>query len=56
MQSDCRGEYPGSRKEVDEFEIGFLNADKVYRMERDKVERFSASGLTTFGISLKNPE
>ena len=34
-------------------EVGFLDTDKVYRMERDKVEKFSAFGSMT--CPLKNP-
>ena len=37
-------------------EIGFLDTDKVYRMERDKVEKCSTSGSKTSGVPLKNPE
>ena len=36
--------------------IGFLNADKVDRMGRKKVEYFSAPGSKTSSIPLKNPE
>ena len=36
--------------------IGFLDANKVYRMERDKVQKFRASGSKTSGIPLKNPK
>ena len=35
-------------------EIGFLDTDKIYRMERDKVQKFRAPGSKTSGISLKN--
>ena len=36
--------------------IGFLNADKVDRTGRKKVEWFSAPGTETSSIPLKNPE
>ena len=42
---------PKRRRRV---EVGFLDTDKVCRMERDKMERFSPSGLKTLGILLKN--
>ena len=36
--------------------IGFLDADKVDRMGREKVKLFSAPGSKTSSIPLKNPE
>ena len=36
--------------------VGLLDTDKIHRMKRGKVEKFSAPGLKTFGIRLKNPE
>ena len=36
--------------------IGFLDADKVDRVGREKVEQFSAPGSKTSSIPLKNPE
>ena len=42
------------KKRQDEF--GFLNSNKNYRIKRDEVEKFSASGLRTSGIPLKKPE
>ena len=36
------------------MEVRFVDTDKVYRMERDKVEKFGASGSQTFGIPLVN--
>ena len=36
--------------------IGFLDTDKVNRMGRMKVKQFSALGLKTVCIPLKNPE
>ena len=36
--------------------VGFLDTYKVYRMDQDKVEKFSASGSKTSDIPSKNPE
>ena len=36
--------------------IGFLDADKVNGMGQKKVKQFSAPGLKTASIPLKNPE
>ena len=38
VRSERRAENPGIRKKEDEFKIGFLDADKVDRMGREKVE------------------
>ena len=34
----------------------YLDTDKIYRMERYKVVKFSVSGSKTCGILLKSPE
>ena len=37
-------------------EVGFLDSDKIHKMERDELEKFSASGSKTSGIQLINHE
>ena len=56
VRSECRAENPGIRKEEDEVKIVFLDTDKANRMGRKKVSQFSAPGLKTASIPLKNPE
>ena len=36
--------------------VAFMNTDKVYRIDRGKLEKFSASDLKIFDIPLKNTE
>ena len=56
--SAIRSQSRVSRHSVEERRdmLRFLDADKIHRVKRDKVEKFSAPGSKTSGIPLQNPE
>ena len=55
VQSDRRTENPRIRKEEDELS-SIPGYNKVNWMRRKKVKQFSAPGMDTTSIPLKNPE